>query len=106
LDDLDFSYLDVFDWINSGNFLGDLLFNDFTGEKLQDLSGVGFRNFFGDNVIHSLSDNLLLGGKSIVGLSLLVVGLSSEGNGENSDDVSVGRFTILDCFDECLSFFN
>jgi hypothetical protein len=103
LDDLDLSDLDVLDGVDGGDLLGDLLLNDLTGEEVEDLSGVGFSHFLSDNVVDSLSDDFLLGGKSVVGLSLLVGGLPGEGNHEHSQDISVLGLDVLDGLNQGLS---
>ena len=73
LDDLDFSDLDVLDWIDRADLLGDFLLNDFTGEEVKDLSCVGLRDFLGNDFVDFSADNFLLGAKGIIGLALLVV---------------------------------
>jgi hypothetical protein len=70
------------------------------------LGGVGLDNLFGNDFVHLGSDRLLLGALSVVSFSLLVGRLFGEGDGEHSQDISVGGFTVLDGFDEGLSFFN
>ena len=104
LDNLDLSDLDVLDWIDGGDLLGDLLLDDFRGEEIEDLGGVGLGNLLGNDVVDSLSDELLLGGEGVVGLALLVGGLSGEGNNKDSQHISVLRLDILNCFNECFSF--
>lgn len=56
LDDFDLSDLDVLDWINVGDFLGDLFLNNFRGEKLEDVSGVGLGDLFSNDFVHFSSD--------------------------------------------------
>lgn len=70
------------------------------------MSSVGFCDFLSDDVVDSGSDFLLLGGKSIVGLSLLVAGFPGESNNEHSDDISVTGFTVLDSLNKSSSFLN
>lgn len=72
LDDLDLADLDVLDGVDGRDFLGDLLLNDLTGEQVEDLSHAGLVNLLGNDVVDSLSDDLLLRSLSVVGLSLLV----------------------------------
>jgi hypothetical protein len=60
LDDFDLSDLDVLNGIDRTDFLGDLLFNDLTGEEIEDLGGVGFGNFFCDDFVDLSSDDFLL----------------------------------------------
>jgi glycosylphosphatidylinositol transamidase (GPIT) subunit GPI8 len=60
LDNFDFSNLDVLDGVNRGNLLSDLLLDDLTGEEVKDLGSVGFSNFLGNDIVDSLSDDLLL----------------------------------------------
>ena len=72
LDDLDLSDLDVLDWVNVGNFLGDFLLDDFRSEELQHVSGVRLGNFSGDDFVDLSSHGFLLRGLGVVGLALLV----------------------------------
>ena len=60
LDHFYLSDLDVLNGIDGTDFLGDLLFDDFTGEKIEDLGGVGFGNFFCDDFVDLSSDDFLL----------------------------------------------
>ncbi len=60
LDNLNLSNFDVLDWINSGNFLGDLLLDDIGSEKIQNVGGTSLGDFLADNVADSSSDFLLL----------------------------------------------
>lgn len=103
LDNFDFSDLNVLDWVNRGDFLGDLLLNDLTGEQVQHLSSVGLSDLFGDDVVDSFADDLLLGGQSIVGFAFLVGRLTGEGNHKDSKDVSVLRFNIRNSLNESFS---
>lgn len=103
LDDLDLSDLDVLDGVDGRDLLGDLLLDDLAGEQVEDLGNVGFGNLLRDDVVDSLADDLLLGRKSVVGLSLLVGGLAGEGNHEHSEDISVLRLDVRDGFDESFS---
>jgi hypothetical protein len=103
LDDLDLSDLNVLDGVDGGDLLGDLLLNNLTGEEIKDLGSVGLGNLLGNDVVDSLSDDLLLGRKGVVGLSLLVGRLPGEGNHEDSEDISVLRLDILDGFNKGLS---
>jgi len=60
LDNFDLSDLYVLNGIYGTDFLGDLLFDNFTGEEIEDLCGVGFRDFFCDNFVDLSSDDFLL----------------------------------------------
>jgi C1A family cysteine protease len=44
LDDFNLSNSNALDWVNGGDFLGNLLFNSFTGEKTEELSSIGLSN--------------------------------------------------------------
>jgi hypothetical protein len=103
LDNFDLSDLNVLDGVNGRDLLGDFLLNDLTGEKIEDLSGIGLGNFLSHNVVNSLSDDLLLGGKGIVGLSLLVGRLPSESNHEDSQDIAILRLNVLNGLNKSLS---
>jgi hypothetical protein len=106
LNDFNLSDLDILDGVNRRNLLGDLLLNDLTGEKIENLSGVSLGNLLSNNIVYSLSDDLLLRSQSVVGLSLLVWRLTSKSNHEDSKNVSVRCLDVLNGFDECLSLFN
>ena len=106
LDDFNFSNPNVFNRVDSINFTGNLLFDNFRSEQVEDLGGVGFCDFFGNHLIHSASDFLLLGTQSIVGLLLLVGGFTSKGNRENSDNISISRSAVLNAFNEGFTFLN
>ena len=103
LDNFNLSDLDVLNGVNGGDLLGNFLLDDFTGEEVKDLGSVRFADLLGNNVVDSLSDDLLLGRKGVVGSALLVGRLFGEGNNEDSEDISVGRFDVLDGFDEGFS---
>lgn len=103
LDNFDLSDLHVLHGVNRRNLFGDLLLDDFTGEEIKDLGGVGFSNLLGNDIVDSLSDEFLLGRKGIVGSALLVGGLFGESDNEDSEDISVGRFDVLNGFDKCFS---
>lgn len=106
LDDLDLSDLDVLERIDGRDLFGNLLLNNLTGEQVQKLSGIGLGNFLSDDLVDSSSDFLLLGSQSIVGLLLLVMGFPSEGNNEDSDDISVLGLDILDSLNQSFSLLN
>ena len=106
LDNFYFSYSDVLDRVDGIDFLGDLLLDDFGSEQVEDLGGSGFGDFLGDDFVHAASDFLLLGAQCIVGLLLLVMRFPSEGNGENCDDISIGRSAILNTFNKGFAFLN
>ena len=106
LDDLDLSDLDVLDGVDGRDFLGDLLLDDFRGEEVEDLGGVGLGDLLGHDVVDSLSDDLLLGREGVVGLALLVGGLAGEGDDEDSQHVSVLGLDVLDGLDEGFSLFD
>jgi len=61
LDNLDFANLNILDWIDGRDFLGDLLFDNLTGEEVKNLGSVGFGNLLGNDIIDAFADNLLLG---------------------------------------------
>lgn len=61
LDDLDFADLNVLDGVDGGDLLGDLLFDNLTGEEVKNLGSVGFGNLLGNDIIDAFADNLLLG---------------------------------------------
>lgn len=106
LNDFNFSNFNVLYGVDMGDFLGDFLFDYFRSEQVQNLGGVGLNDLFSDDFVHLSSDGLLLRRLGVVSFSLLSIGFSGEGNGENSQNVSVGSFAILDSFDEGFSFFN
>lgn len=106
LEDFNFSNSDVLYWVDRGNFLCDLLFNDFTCKNAQELSSVGFRNFFINDFVNSFSDLFLLRSQSVVSFLLLSLRFPGEGNDKNSDNISISRFTILDSFNKSFSLFN
>ena len=60
LNNFDLSDFNVLNGIDGADFFGDLLFNYFTGEEVEDLGSVGLSNFFGDDFINLLSDDFLL----------------------------------------------
>lgn len=103
LDDLDLADLDVLDGVNGGNILGNLLLDNLAGEHLKDISDVGLGDVFCDDVVDSLSDDLLLGRKGVVGLSLLAGRLLGEGDHEHSQDISILGLDVRDSLDESLS---
>jgi hypothetical protein len=72
LDNFYLSDLNVLDWINRTDLLGNLLLNDLTGEKVKDLSGISLSNFFGNDLVDFPSYYFLLRAKSIVSLALLI----------------------------------
>lgn len=102
-DDFNFSNLDVLDGIDGWDFFGDFLFNGFTGEEVEDLGDISFANLFGNDVIDSFSDDLLLRAEGVVGFSFLVGGFSGEGDHEDSEEISILRFDFTDGFNECFS---
>jgi hypothetical protein len=106
LDDFDLSDLDVLNGIDRTDFLGDLLFNDLTGEEIEDLGGVGFGNFFCDDFVDLSSDDFLLWAKGIISLALLICWLSSESYNEYSQNISVLRLNIGNGFNESFSLFD
>ena len=106
LDHLYLSDSDIFHWINSINFSGDLLLNYFRGEEIQDLSSSGFRNLPRNYFVHSSSNLLLLGTQCIVGFLLLVARFSSEGNRENTNNIPVSWSTVHDTLNKSLSLLN
>jgi hypothetical protein len=98
LDDFNFSNLDVFQWINVGNFFSDFLLNNFWGEQVENLSGIRFGNFFSNDFVNFSSDWFLLGALGIIGFWFLVWRLFCEGNSEDSQDISISGFAILNGF--------
>jgi len=60
LDDFYLSDFDVLDGINGTDLFSDLLFNNFTGEKIEDSSSIRFRNFLGNDLVDFSSDDFLL----------------------------------------------
>lgn len=100
LDDLDLSDPNISDWVNARHFLGDLLLDDLTGEEIEKLGGIRFCHFLCDNVVDALSDLFLLGSQGVVGLAFLVGGFLGEGDHENSDDVAILGFAVLDGFNQ------
>ncbi len=60
LDDFDLSDFHVLDGIYGTDLFGDLLFNNFTGEEVEDLSRIGFRDFLGNDLVDFSSDDFLL----------------------------------------------
>ena len=60
LDDFDLSDLDVLDGIDGTDLFGDLLFNNFTGEEVEDLGSIGLRNLLGNDLVDLSSDDFLL----------------------------------------------
>lgn len=102
-DDFNFSNLDVLDGIDRRDFLADLLLDGFTGEKVEDLGDIGLADLFGNDIIDSFSDDLLLRAKGIVGFSFLVGRFSGEGDHEDSEEISILRLDFSDGFDECFS---
>lgn len=103
LDNLDLSDLHVLDGVNRGDFFGDLLLDGLTGEQVEDLGNVGFADLLSNDVVDSLADDLLLGRKGIIGLSLLVRRLAGEGDDEDSQDISVLGLDVRNSFDEGFS---
>ncbi len=103
LDHFDFSNFDVLDWVNRTDFLGDLLLNNFTSEKVKDLSGVGLGDLFGNDFVDLSADDLLLRAQSVVGLALLVEGLSGKSNHEDPQDISVLRLDVRNGFNKSFS---
>ena len=106
LNHFDLSDFNVLHWIDVWDFFGYFFLDNFWCKKLQHISGVRFGNFFGDDFVHFSSDWLLLGWLGIVGFTFLVWWLSGESYGENSQDVSILRFTILNCLNKSFSLFN
>ena len=102
-DDFNFSNLDVLDGIDGGDFLADLLLDSFTGEEVEDLSDIGLADLFGNDIIDSFSDDLLLRAEGIVGFSFLVGRFPGEGDHEDSEEVSILSLDFTDGFDECFS---
>ena len=100
LDDLNLSNSDVLDRVDSVDFLGNLLLDNFGGEEVEDLGGGGFSDLLGNDLVHAASDLLLLRAEGIVGLLLLVCRFSGEDDGENSDNISVLGSAILNSFNE------
>ena len=100
---LDLSDLDVLNRVDGRDLLGDLLLNDLRGEEVQDLGCVGFGDLLGNDVVDSLSDDLLLGREGVVGLALLVGGLAGEGDDEDAEDIPVLGLDVLNGLDEGLS---
>lgn len=106
LNDFDLSDFNVLNWINVRNFFGNFFLNNFRSEKLKDFSSIGFSDFLSNDLVHFSSDWLLLWRLSIIGFALLVGWFSGKGNSEYSQNVSILRFTVLNGFNECFSFFD
>ena len=104
LDNLDLSNSDVLDGVDGVDFSSDLLLNNFGGEEIENLSGVGLSDFLGNDFVHSASDFFLLGAQSIVGLLLLVGGFPSEGNRENSDNIAISWSAVLNTLNKSFTF--
>ena len=93
------------DWINGWDLFGDFLLKDFAGEKLKKKIRIGFRDLFINNLVNPSSDLFLLRSKCIVCFSLLVWRFTGESNNKCSNDITILRFTILNSFNKCFSFF-
>lgn len=106
LDNLDLSDSDIADWIDGGDFLGDLFLKNLTGEEIEKVGGGGLGDFLIDHIVDSFSDFLLLRGKSIVSFSLLGWGFPGESNHENSDDISITGLAVLDGLNKSSSLLN
>jgi hypothetical protein len=106
LDNFNFSNLNVLDGVDWRDFLSDLFLDNFTGEEVKYLGGVGLCNFFCDYLIDLSSDDFLLRRKSIVSFALLICRLSCEGNNKYSKNISILRFYIRDSLNQSFSLFN
>ena len=96
LDDFNFSNLDVFQWINVGNFFSDFLLNNFWGEQVENLSGIRFGNFFSNDFVNFSSDWFLLGALGTIGFWFLVWRLfSSFGVIDNEFDFSPSESVLI-----------
>ena len=67
------------------------------------MSDIGLADLFGNDIIDSFSDDLLLRAEGIVGFSFLVGRFPGEGDHEDSEEVSILSLDFTDGFDECFS---
>ena len=104
LEDLDLSDIDVLDGVDIVAGLFDGLANHFRGELLDKFLHVARGSFLGHDFKHLLANLLDLSSLSIGSLADLVRAALGEGNGEETEEVSIGGLDIDVGFNNGLPF--